>query len=251
MKQRWSISLFFLWACLSLFSVEASSRLQHLLSQGDMAFGNRNQRAELERALSQYEKAHTQFPESIEAAWKTSMALHSLATRYTHDEAKQRELFEVGLEIARQAADKDPSCGECQFWTAIQMAQYGEVVGVFKMISSLSEIKERLERAATLTPEHAMGGPYRVLGTIYQTLPGILGGDNEKALLYFQKAVTTSPTEAVNYLSLAKLKATEGEPAAAQEIARAGLRAKDTATQPISVESEESIPELSALSTSQ
>jgi hypothetical protein len=130
------------------------------------------------------------------------------------------------------------------------MAQYGEIVGVFKMISSLSEIKDRLERAATLTPEHAMGGPYRVLGTIYQTLPGILGGDNEKALFYFQKAITTSPTEPINYLALAKLKAADSDPGAAQEIARAGLRAKETTTQPISVESEESLQELSALSAS-
>jgi tetratricopeptide (TPR) repeat protein len=250
MKQRWSVSLFFLWTCLSLISLQASPRLQHLLSQGDTAFGNRNHKEDLERALSLYEKAQAQFPESIEAAWKTSMALHSLATRYTHDEAKQRELFELGLEIARRAATKDPSCGECQFWTAIQMAQYGEVVGVFKMISSLSEIKERLERAATLTPEHAMGGPYRVLGTIYQSLPGILGGDNEKALFYFQRAVTISPAEAVNYLALAKLKNEEGDTVTAQEIARAGLRAKDTAPQPISVESEESLKELSALSAS-
>jgi hypothetical protein len=61
------------------------------------------------------------------------------------------------------------------------MAQYGERVGIFKMLGSLSEILQRLEKAAKLDPAHAMAGPYRVLGTIYQTLPEIIGGDNDKA----------------------------------------------------------------------
>ncbi|NBX76896.1 MAG: hypothetical protein EBQ92_10115 [Proteobacteria bacterium] len=227
----------------------ASAPLKQLIAQGDSAFGRRNHKDTLEKALTFYEQAWQKSPETSEAAWKYSMALHSLATRFTSDDSAQRDLFEKGLEIARQAAVKEPNCGQCQFWTAIHMAQYGEKVGVFKMISSLSEIKERLEQAALLNPEHAMAGPYRVLGTIYQSLPGILGGDNEKAATYFQKAIATSPNEAINYLSMAKLKAQEGESIAAREIAQAGLQTKELGKEPISLESEESFFELQKLLT--
>jgi len=243
-----TLAIFLAVLCLSSPVTFANPPLKRLIAQGDSAFGNRNQKVDLEKALTFYADAWQVSPESSEAAWKYSMALHALATRFTADDSAQQELFEKGLEIAKRAALKDTQCGPCQFWTAIHMAQYGEKVGVFKMISSLSEIKDRLEQAALLTPEHAMGGPYRVLGTIYQTLPGILGGDTEKAALYFQKAIATAPNEAINYLSLAKLKAHDGEPIAAREIAQVGLQAKETAKEPISLESEESLLELQQLS---
>ncbi|NBX92448.1 MAG: hypothetical protein EB078_01765 [Proteobacteria bacterium] len=230
-------------------AVFAKAHLAVLLERGDTAFGKRNQKEALKRALSFYKEAQSRFPQSSEAAWKYSMALHSLATRFTEEEATRQSLFHQGVEIAKTAATREPDCGPCQFWTAIHMAQYGELAGIFKMISTLSEIKERLEQAALLSPEHAMGGPYRVLGTIYQSLPGILGGDNDKAISYFQKAVAIVPNEAINYLPLAKLKAIEGDLTSAWNIAKAGLQMKDSAKDPISLESKETLPELSQIIT--
>lgn len=249
MKQ-WLHTVFLLGLSLGISKIGFSNpNLKQLLARGDSSFSKRNDRTQLEKALTFYEEAYLNFPNEIEPAWKYSMALHSFATRFAEQEENKRRLFEQGIEIAKQATQKDPLCGPCQFWAAIHMAQYGELVGVFKMITSLSEIKERLEQAAQLDPGHAMGGPYRVLGTIYQVLPGILGGDSEKAAMYFKQALLISPTEPINYLALAKLQSEVGNSASAQEIAREGLRFKTAAEHSISIESRESLNELTQFST--
>lgn len=230
------------WALCSLQSAALPSRPS--LSEADSLFHERNQETKLRRAWDLYEKAYQKFPSSSEAAWKFSMACQSLAARYLEGE-DQKSLFQLGAEVAKKAAEKNPDCGPCQFWAAINMAQYGEKVGVVKMLFTLSEIIERLEKAAELDPYHAMAGPHRVLGTIYQVLPGILGGDSEKAEGYFKKSIALSPEEAVNYLSFAKLLKDEGLSQEAARIAEKGL--KKLHSKKISLESQESENELRSL----
>lgn len=219
---------------------------QNQIQRGDLAFQKRNVRSELESALHHYKTARVSSDHFVEASWKYSMALQSFASRFVEDEALKMELFREGAEVAKAATDADPNCGPCEFWTAINMAQYGELKGVFKMLGSLSEIISRLEKAASLEPSHAMAGPYRVLGTIYQTLPGILGGDHEKAQVYFEKAVALVSDEPLNYLAMAKLKASVGEVELAKTLSQKGLSLMENSN--ISVESRESHQELVELS---
>lgn len=220
--------------------------LQGLIAEGDRAFEKRNRKSELMLALDYYQRARKDPQVAVEASWKYSMALQSFAARFVEEEENQAKLFKEGAEVARSAAERDPECGPCEFWTAIHMAQYGERIGIFKMLGSLSEILTRLEKAAQLDPAHAMAGPYRVLGTIYQNLPGIIGGDNDKAEVYFEKAIAITPLEPINYLALAKLKQAEGEQELAKRFAQRGILLAER--NPVSLESRESLQELGKIS---
>ena len=215
---------------------------QELVREGDRAFKKRNSKSELLVALDFYQRARQDPQVAVEASWKYSMALQSFASRFVEEEEIQENLFKEGAEVAKSAAERDPDCGPCEFWTAIHMAQYGEQVGIFKMLGSLSEILARLEKAAKLDPAHAMAGPYRILGTIYQKLPGIIGGDNDKAVGYYEKAIAITPLEPINYLALAKLKQEDGEIVLAKQLALQGIRLAEH--NPISLESRESLQEL-------
>jgi tetratricopeptide (TPR) repeat protein len=214
--------------------------------QGDLAFEKRNQKNELQFALDCYKKAAQDESQFVEASWKYSMALQSFTTRFIEDEEKQAEFFKEAAEVARKASEQNPECGPCEFWTAINLALYGERIGVFKMLGSLSEIISRLEKAAALEPAHAMAGPYRVLGTIYQVLPGIIGGDNEKALFYLEKAISLTPLEPINYLAMAKLRDLQGQRDLAKQYSLKGLSLVNHKN--ISLESRESYQELEVLS---
>lgn len=228
------------WALCSLHSALPPTSV--LLKEADRLFQKRNKENQLHLAWETYQKAIQKDPNSTEAAWKFSMACQSLAARYGKTDEEQAALFKWGAEVAQRAAEQDSQCGPCQFWAAINMAQYGEKVGVVKMLFTLSEILERLKKAAALSPQHAMGGPDRVLGTVYQTLPGILGGDFEKARNHFEKAIGHSPHEPVNYLSLAKLLKENENYDEARQTAKKGLKKLKFTN--ISIESLESQKEL-------
>lgn len=180
------------------------------LKKGDELFQFREKESSLRQTVHYYREALKQPGNGKEASWKFAMAAQSLAARYVKDENTQKEIFLEAATVAKQAAEQFPDCGPCHFWTAINMALYGQTVGAFKMLFTLGEIKERLEKSAELDPRHALGGPYRVLGTIYQELPGIIGGDVEKAAEYFEKAIALLPQEPLNYLALVKLLSDQG-----------------------------------------
>ena len=85
------------------------------------------------------------------------------------------------------------------------MALYDKTIGILKMLFTLGEIKDHLRESSRVDPKYAYSGAYRLLGLIDQKLPGILGGDDDRAKDYFEKAIATSPDEPLNYEFLARL----------------------------------------------
>jgi hypothetical protein len=97
-------------------------------------------------------------------------------------------------------------------------------VGVLKMLFALGDLREHLNEVVKLDPRYAYGGAYRTLGLIDEKLPGILGGDNDRARDYYEKAIAVAPDEPLNFLYLARLQHEEyDDHAGAAESARRGL----------------------------
>jgi len=227
---------------LSRLPASVPSAESTLIKQGDEWFRFRENESSLRKTLFFYRKALTQSQNQKEASWKFAMAAQCLAARHIKDEHSQKELFLEAATIAKRAAEQFPDCGPCHFWTAINMALYGQKVGAFKMLFTLGEIKERLEKSAELDPHHALAGPYRVLGTIYQELPGIIGGDSDKAAEYFEKAISLLPQEPINYLALVKLLSDQGQKEKALLTAQKVLSRTDLALSEIeSVEAQQEL----------
>jgi tetratricopeptide (TPR) repeat protein len=185
---------------------------------------------------------------SVEAGWKLAMSCYFAGHRLIRDSDAKERIFREGADAGDEAAKLSPRCAPCQFWAAIDTALLGESVGVFKMISSLGGVKDRLKRVLEIDPSYAWGGAYRLLGMIEQKLPGILGGDNDRAKDYFEKAIHAAPDEPLNYLFMARLMAKEFDnPNEAEAYALKGLQAvpKD----PARVESFEALNDLKAFLT--
>lgn len=216
------------------------------LIEGDRLYVQRANEAQARQGLAVYRDFLNNHPESNEARWKTSMALHFIGMRYEKDEATKQSLFREGKTIGEQSVAAEPHCAPCHFWTAINQALYGESVGVFKMFSSLGGIQEHLEQCAAIDPSYAMGGAYRILGLIERALPGILGGSNDRAIRYLEKAISVAPATPLNYLVLAKLWLEQmNDKEKAKVIREEGLSATPSLDEPI--ESTESRVELQIL----
>ena len=61
-----------------------------------------------------------------------------------------------------------------------------------------------METAISLDPSVEEGGPHRALGNLYLKLPYILGGNLDRSIRHFQKAIQLGSEFGENYLGLAE-----------------------------------------------
>jgi tetratricopeptide (TPR) repeat protein len=172
---------------------------------GDIAFQNRANSDEAQKALSTYREFYKKNPQDFESGWRLSMACYFVGLRLGKTSDEREALYEEGKAAGLASIAQNPKCAPCHFWTAINMALYGESVGAFKMLFSLADIRDHLQQSLQADPSYAFGGAYRLLGLIEHKLPGILGGSNDEAKRYFEKAIQAAPEEPMNHLFLAEL----------------------------------------------
>lgn len=221
-----------------------SSPLRYRAS--DDAFRSRKDAAQAQAALTGYRRLAAEHPQDAEAHWRVSMACHFVGLRFAETSDAKLGLFAEGREAGRRAVALSPRCAACHFWTAINMALYGNEKGAFKMLFSLKQILDHLKLSTEADPTYAYSGAYRLLGLIYQKLPGILGGDNDEARRLFARSIATSPEEPMNYLFLAKLLLEEeSDDRAIAEIVDKGLEVPPPSADRL--ESLEALVELRAL----
>lgn len=193
------------------------------VADGDAAYRHRDVESKAREALSHYRTAVENKPGNSEWLWRLSMACHFVGMRYTANEDDKRILFKEGAVAGKGCVQFAPQEAACHFWTAINLALYGQVMSPFRTLNLLPEIRKRLETTLQLDAGYAFGGAARVLGLIDQKLPGILGGSNKQARRHFESAILSAPDEPMNYLLLAKLLKDEfEEPGNALLVAKRG-----------------------------
>jgi len=193
-----------------------------LMQAGDEAFKKRYEPEQARAALSSYREVVETEPANREAQWRLAMAAQFVGMRLVTNSDEKKEIFSEGKAAGLRSLVDNEECAACHFWTGINQALYGETVGALKMLFTVSEVQSHLRRAAELDASYAYGAPYRVLGVISKSLPGIFGGSNSDARDYFRMAIAAAPDEPMNYWELLQL---EDDKEKAKEIARQVLSA--------------------------
>ena len=176
----------------------------------DDAFRARADHERVRFAASRYDEIYAADPDDWQAAWRVSMACYFLGVRVVDSKEEREALYAKGRDAARRALELSPDCAACHFFAGVNMALYGESVGVLKMIFSVREIRSRLKRSLALDPRFANAAAARTLGLIDQKLPLVLGGSRRRAKAYFEQAVELDPNEPLNYLYYAEFLADSG-----------------------------------------
>lgn len=200
------------------------NRLVPELEASDQLFKKRADRENALQALENYRNYFKDHPSDPAGAWRVSLACYFVGIRLTKESNQKRKIHTEGKEAGEKGVQLDPNCTPCHFWTAINMALYGEATGVLKTLFSLASVEKHLEKSIQLDPTYAYAGAYRLLGLIEQKLPGILGGNNDEARAHFENALKFGPEEPLNYLFMARLLEEEfDERNGAIQIAKRGL----------------------------
>lgn len=145
-----------------------------------------------------------------------------------------REL-EALVEKADQIAAEHPQNAEALVWDAIVMSTMAEKKGGLGALSLVKQAKLKLEQAEAIDPTVLGGSVYASLGTLYSKVPGwpFGFGSDEKAEVYFKKALAINPQGLdINYF-FAEYLADNGEDQLALEYVDKALQAPRMAERPV------------------
>lgn len=194
-------------SCLASISLAADAAA--LVKQGDEAWAQRMDVAKAQEAANLYEQALAADPKCYEAAWKMARALYRVGDKSPED--AQEVIFEKAVNAAKKATEISPDDPMGHYWLGVAYGKYGSAKGISKSLSLVDPIKEEMNFVISKDPKFEQGGPQRVLGRLYFKLPGLFGGDNDKAIEYLQEAVKIGPTYYLNQVYLAEALADDGQ----------------------------------------
>lgn len=176
-----------------------------LIKRGDRYLDNRGKgRQWCVKAIESYEKALAVETGSVEASWKLARACYWLGKHTDGDDAKLA-IYKKGIDVAKRAISLDAKSVESHFWLGVSYGKYGETKGIMNSLALVDPIKKEMQIVLELDESFDGGGGHRVLGRLYHKLPGIAGGDTEKALDHLKKALKFDESRLLNHLFLAEV----------------------------------------------
>ena len=140
-----------------------------------------------------------------------SHILTKLAGRYLNlgdtihetNEEERVAAYKQGARLAKEALVIQEDLADAHFFYAANLGSATQLQGVMASALVVRELKAHAERAVELQEDHAPA--LHMLGKMMDELPWLLGGDQEMALTYLQKAVLADEYYAHARLDLAKL----------------------------------------------
>lgn len=129
--------------------------------------------------------------------------------------------YDRGRQAGRRATELAPRDAAAHFWYATNTGRWGQTNGVVRSLFLLSTVREHLALALELDPHFT--GAYVVAGYVDYEVPGLLGGDLDRAEASFRTALAHVPGFTAARVGLARTLAKKGLVAEARREAQAVL----------------------------
>lgn len=158
------------------------------------------------------EEAHEELVELIETDENCGWAYGLLAEIYywmgeTAEAEDKLFYYGEGVKWGEHGIEADADSLEANFWLAVNYGSYGNEKGIMKSLSLITPIKDLSEKCIEFDETYFYGGPWRVLGRLYNKAPGfpISIGSNKKSLECLEKALEYGEKFYLNHLFIAEL----------------------------------------------
>lgn len=134
------------------------------------------------------------------------------------------EAYGRGRQAGLRAVELAPKNATAHFWYATNSGRWGQTNGVIRSLFLLHTVREHLTTALELDPN--LTGAHVVIGYVHYEVPGLFGGDLDKAQESFRTALKQVPTFTTARVGLARTLAKKGKIAEARREAQAVLDEK-------------------------
>ncbi|MGH7278544.1 MAG: tetratricopeptide repeat protein [Candidatus Rokuibacteriota bacterium] len=141
--------------------------------------------------------------------------------------AREQKLaaYDEGRQAARRAVALDPRSVVARFWLGSNTARWGQANGIVRSLFLLPEVKDEMRRVLELDPRFAAG--YALNGNVLLEVPGLLGGDVDRAEEMFRKGLALDPRFTSMRIGLARSLIKQGRLAEARRELQAVLQTRE------------------------
>lgn len=162
-----------------------------------------------QKIIANYLMTMPEVPNNFEIAWKTARLVYfignyGIGEQKFVDTKDGVKLFEYGYNAGIIAKKIEPKKVEGYYWYAIDLGSYGLAKGILSAAKNAGAGMDALKEAQKIDPQYHWYGSSRILGRYYQELPGLFGGDDDKALDLFKIATEKAPEYNNNWIFLGR-----------------------------------------------
>jgi tetratricopeptide (TPR) repeat protein len=134
------------------------------------------------------------------------------------------DAYDRGRQVAKRAVELTPKNVPAHFWFAINSGRWAQTKGVLRSLFLLPTLKEEIQIILDLDPKFTP--VYALAGTVYYEVPGVFGGDLNRAEEMFRKGLAQDPRFAAMRVGLGKTLIKQGRIAEARRELQAVLDEK-------------------------
>lgn len=172
------------------------------MSQAEYLFMQRGDMTKARESVDCYRKVLDSDPTSLMAALRLARVLIYIGAQCnTPDE--EVKYYQEAIDVSRKAIKEHPGKPGPHYWLGMACGLMGAAKGGIGALPYVDETRQQMEMVLQLDSTYDYGGAYRILGRMYALLPGIVGGDYEKAEEMLRKACQLGPKYLLNHLYLA------------------------------------------------
>ena len=167
------------------------------------------------------------FPESDKLFWRLGRVYFKLGETFT-SESKKIYFFSLCMAQTKKTIEINSQSANGYFFNGLCSGTLGQTQGIWSSLGIIGPFKKDMETAINLDPSIEEGGPHRALGNLYLKLPYVLGGDLERSIGHFQKAIQLGSEFGENYLGLAEAYIENGDFVLAKDVLHTLLNIKSS-----------------------
>ena len=152
------------------------------------------------------EELHALIEEDPECDWAYGLLSEICYWSGEYSEgADKLDFFDEGVKFGEQGIEINENSLEANFWLSVNYGLYGQEKGIMQSLALITPIKTAAERVLLIDESFFYGGPWRVLGRLYQKAPGFpfSVGSTKKAVECLEKALQFGPRFFLNRFFLA------------------------------------------------
>jgi len=172
----------------------------------DSLWAERHVAAQLDHFGHELRAALAAAPAECELQWRNARLNHFRAMKEAEagDANLAAALFRDAKTSAEKALKSEPENVAALMWAGACGLEAARTHGPLRMALTLPASRQRLKKAAEISPAFHYAGPLRVLGRIAHLTPGFLGGNTAKSLDYYKRALKLAPQHPTTMLYVAE-----------------------------------------------